>query len=71
MGLQLLFLVQIEDLKGPLLRLKRDDLPTPVHDCTIGLDWPAHDSVVMLEIDDDDLRLSIFGDFLAYANIVI
>lgn len=66
-----MFLVQIEDLKGSLLSLERDDLPMPVHDCTVSLDWPAHDLVIMLEVDNDDFRLSIVGEFLAYANIVI
>ena len=47
-GLQLCFLGQIEDLQSPRLCLERDDLFIPVHDGTVGLDWPLCDLIIVL-----------------------
>lgn len=65
------FLAKVEDLKGSLVRLERDDLPLPVHNRTIGLDRAPGDLIVILEIDDNDFRVGIFGELLTDADIVI
>jgi hypothetical protein len=42
-----------------------------VHDGTVGLDGPAHDIVVVLEVDDDDFGLGGFVQLLADAEVVV
>jgi hypothetical protein len=42
-----------------------------MHNGTVGLDWPLHHAVSILEVDDEDLWLGAFVDFLPYANKVI
>lgn len=69
--LQLLFLSQIENLKGPRLGFERNDLLVPVHDGAIGLDWPPDDIEVVLEVDDDDLGRGALVSLLADTDIVI
>ena len=43
----------------------------PMHDCTVGLNWPLDDLIVVLEVDYDDLGGSAVRDGLADAYVVI
>lgn len=45
-----------------------DDLLVPVHDSTVGVDGPPYDFIVVLEVDNDDLRFVFFVEFLPDAN---
>lgn len=69
--MKLEFLAEVEDLECSLICLEGDDLPLPVHDGTVGLDWPSCNLIVVLEIDNDDLRVGILGQLLADADIMI
>ena len=51
-------------------KAKRLDALT-VHYGAVGLDGPLHDAVVILEVDDNDLRLGIVIGLLPYADEVI
>ena len=42
-----------------------------MHNGAVGLDGPAHDIVVVLEIDDDDLWLCIVVNLLPHADVVV
>ena len=39
-----------------------------MHDGAVGLDRPPYNVVAILEVDDDNLRLSIIIELLAHAN---
>jgi hypothetical protein len=54
-----------------LLGLQRNDLFMPMHDGAVGLDWPLHNLVAIVQVDDDDVRLRVVGGFLADADIVV
>lgn len=69
--LELDLLPQVEYLECALVGLERDDLPLPVHDGAVGLDRPSCDLIIVLQINDDNLRVGIFGQLLANADIVI
>lgn len=69
--LELLLCLQVEDLNCPALRLECDDVLAPVHDGAVSVDRPPHDIVVVLQVNNDDLRLVIFVELLANADIVI
>ena len=71
MRLELLLLVEVEDLEGPLSGLKGDDVLVPVHDGTIGLDRSARDIVVVLQVDNDDLGRCVLRRSLANADEAI
>ena len=62
---------KVKNLQRPLLCLQGNDLLRPVHDSTIGLDRPPHDTIVVLEIDDNDFRGCIVVGFFAYAYVVV
>lgn len=53
------------------MRLERNDLPIPVHDGTVSIDGSFDDLIVVLKVNDDDLGLVVFIDFLPNADIVI
>lgn len=42
-----------------------------MHDGTVGVDRSLDNFIVVLEVDDDDLGLVVFVDFLSDADIVI
>ncbi len=64
--LELLFLYEVEDLKGSLLGFEGDDLLVPMHDGTISFDRLPNDVVVILHVDDDDF--GGIGRLLRLAN---
>jgi hypothetical protein len=70
-GLELLFLLQVEDLEGAGLRSKGNDLARPVHDGTVGLDGTSDDIVVVLEVDNEDLGGRGFVLLLSNADVMI
>jgi hypothetical protein len=70
-GLELGLVRQVEDLNGVLLGAERDDGLLPLHDGTVGLDGAAHDIVVVLQVDDDDLGLGSLAHLLADAEVVV
>lgn len=53
------------------MRLEGDDVFEPVHDRTVGVDRALDDFIVVLQVDDDDLRLILFAEFLPDANEMI
>lgn len=67
--LELLLLLEVEDLERPRLGLEGNDLSVPVHDSTVGLDWPACHIVAILELDDNDLRLGRLALLLSDAYV--
>jgi hypothetical protein len=70
-GFELLFGTQVEDLNSSGLSLEGNDLLVPVHDGAICVDGSLDDFIVVLEINDDNLRFVFIINFLSYANIVI
>ena len=46
--LQLGLLLEVEDLQRPRLGSKSNDLLSPVHDGTVGLDWSAGNIIAVL-----------------------
>lgn len=42
-----------------------------MHDGAVGLDGPAHDTVAILEIDNDDFRLRVVVKLLSDADVVV
>ena len=65
--LQLGLCAQVEDLKSTLLGAESDDVLGPVHDGVVSLDRATNDTVVVLEVDNNNLgRGSV-----ANADIVI
>lgn len=70
--LQFLLLAEVEDLECSRLRLQCNDLSVPVHDRTVSLDRPFDDIIVVLEVDDDNVRVIGIGRvLLSYTDIVI
>lgn len=69
--LEFLFRGEVEDLDGSALGLESNDVLAPVHDRTVGVDGALHDIVVVLQIDNDDLRLVIFIELLPNADVMI
>lgn len=69
--LQFLLGREIEDLDCPALGLEGDDVLVPVHDRTVRVNWPAHNIIVVLQIDDNDLGLVLVIKLLPNANVVI
>lgn len=70
-GLDLLLRAKVENLNGSTLGLEGNDVLVPVHDRTVGVDGPAGDFIVILEVDDDDLWLVFFANLLPYANVPV
>ncbi|KAK5636825.1 hypothetical protein RRF57_012537 [Xylaria bambusicola] len=70
-GLELLLLLEIEYLQRSRLGTESDDLLSPVHDGTIGLDRATGDIVIGLEINNDDVGLSGTWFLVSYANEVV
>lgn len=68
---ELLFRPKIEDLNCSALSLERDDVLAPVHDGTVGVDWSPHDLIVVLQVNNNNLRLIIFVELLANADVVV
>lgn len=68
-GLELLLLLEIEDLQCSRLSLESNNLSVPVHDGTVGLDWPTGDVVAILELDDNDLRLGRFVLLFSHTDV--
>ena len=68
---EFLFGAQVEDLDCSCLSLESNDLFSPVHDGTIGIDGPLDDFIVVLKVNDDDLRFVLFVNFLSNADIVV
>ena len=70
-GLELLLLFEVEDLEGSGLGLEGNDLASPVHDGTVGLDGPPRDVVLVLELDDDDFGRGSLVLLFSDTHIVI
>lgn len=62
---------EIEDLNCSALSLEGNDVLVPVHDRTVRIDWPAHNIIVVLQIDDNDLWLVLVIELLPNADITI
>lgn len=60
-GLEFLFRLEVEDLDSSALGLEGDDVPVPMHDGIVGVDGSADDFIVVLQVDDDNLGLVVFG----------
>jgi hypothetical protein len=69
--LELLLDGEIENLDCPALSLEGDNVLAPVHDCTVGIDRPPHDLIVVLQVNNDDLWLVVLFELLANTDIVI
>lgn len=68
---QLLLCGKVEDLDGPSLRLESDDVFEPVHNSTVRGNWALDDFIIVFQVDDNDLGLIIFAEFLSDAHIVV
>lgn len=69
--LELLLCGKVEDLNCPALGLEGDNVLAPVHDRTVRIDWPPHDLIVVLQVNNDDLWLVVLLELLANTDIVI
>ena len=65
------FLPEIEDLQRPLLCLECNDLFSPMHDGTIGLNRSLNYIIIVLEIDYDDFRTCALGICLSNTDIMV
>jgi len=63
-------LAEVEDLERPLVCFKRDNLLSPVHKSTVGLDRSPDNFIIVLKVDDYDFRSGI-SDLLTNADVVI
>ncbi len=70
-GLELLLGCEIENLNCSTLGLESNDVLGPVHDSTVRVDGPLDNFIVVLQINDDDLRFVFFIKFLADTDEVI
>lgn len=62
---------EVEDLDGAALRLEGNNVLAPVHDGTVSVDGAPEDLIVVLKVDNDNLRLVVFVELLADTDIVI
>lgn len=69
--LELLLCLEVKDLDGLALGLKRDNVLVPVHDRTIGINRAPDDLIVVFKIDYDNLCLIFIVDLLSYADETI
>lgn len=69
--LKLLLCLEVKDLDGLTLGFEGDNVLTPVHDGTIGINWSPDDLIVVFKIDYDNLRLIIIVDLLSYTDEII
>lgn len=51
--------------------LKSNDVSGPVHDGTVRIDRAFDDFIIVFEVDDNDLRLIAFVEFLPDADVMI
>lgn len=63
-------LAEVEDLERPLVCFKRDNLLSPVHKSTVGLDRSPDNFIIVLKVDDYDFRSGI-SDLLTNADVVV
>ena len=70
-GVDFDLLAKIEYLQSSLLRFERDDLLRPVHDRTVGLDWPLDDLIVVLQVDYNHVWTCTFLGLLTNADVMI
>lgn len=70
-GLDLLLRAEVEHLDGFTLSLEGNDVFVPVHNRTVGVDGPASDFIVVLEVDNDNLWLVFLAGLLPYADVVV
>ena len=68
---ELLFCRQVENLDRSALSLESDDVFEPMHDSTVRVDRALDDLIVVLQVDDNDLRFIFFVELLADANEVV
>lgn len=66
-----MFCRQVEDLDRSALSLESDDVFEPMHDGTVRVDRALDDFIVVLQVDDNDLRFIFFAEFLPDANEVV
>ena len=69
--LDFLFGRKVEDLNGATLSFESDDIFGPVHNSTISVDGTFDNFIVVLQVDNDNLRLIIVMEFLANADETI
>lgn len=69
--LQLLLRRQVEDLDCAPLGLESNDVTVPVHDSTIRIDRALDDFIVVLQVNDDNLRLVLLGELLPDTHEVV
>ena len=69
--LQLRFGGKVKDLNSSWLGLERNDLSRVVHDRAICVDRSLNDFIVILEVDDYDLRFVFFIKLLPNAYEMI
>lgn len=69
--LELLLCGQIENLDRSTLGFEGDDVAGPVHDGTVRVDRPLDNFIIVLQVDDNHLRLIIFAEFLTDTDEVI
>lgn len=70
-GLELLLCLKVKDLDCSRLCFQGNNISRPVHDGTVCINRTLDDLIVVLEVDDDDLRFVGLVDLLSHANIVV
>lgn len=70
-GLELLLRPKVEDLNCAALSPEGDDVLSPMHNSIVGVNGPAHNFIVIFQVDDEDLWLVLLIELLTDADVVI